>query len=930
LTQEIPRSNRGGVTKIWQSPLKLVYYSNNYSTMSAGNLNEQGNGQRSNYRYQSAVLQLLGQIAGGSGGGGGATEATLLQVLSGIQALNDYEDIIVRDTVTSTLYIQERRLNETTGAITITYYDVAGTPFIPVNPMEYVSGGGSGTVVQFADGSAYSPGDIGTMALANNAGTYSPLQLDGSGYLNVHDPYVEAPLQASYKQANEGSTPQYTYGGVGNDGGFAVWAVRNDDQDPLTTANMRYSPMAVDSAGQLFIRNDTIEFTTLNSMNANQALISNVWDSTAIIQAVNFTLPVGGITTDYDNVGFRSMTPDFAAMLQLDTSGRLFVRDTDVNDAVQNLGPIANTLADVYTEIVGAHSNIDNAPLPSTNFNIWGGKAVNSAAYAPAYTIGDGAIPAFDRDTGRLLTQGSDSSTISTANSSTTTLGIGAAFTGTSEEITQYAEATIYVFSDVASATNGLSIQQSSNGVNWDSTDVYTIAAGVGAVFSVGVKARFFRIVYTNGGVAQGSFRLQTIFKRMMTKSSTVRPQDGRSNENDMEENLAYLMTWDPLGNVWNRFQTQDLYLTGQATQTATVNNILSAPAGATATDCVGFRSASVQVVSTGTAGTFIFEGSNDGVSFAAIPVFNQIILTGTPITAAITATNSQIIYTFPISFRYIRLRIATTITGGSIQAFTKLSQMPFAPAINQIAQGAAANLNVTATLASTTITSLVPGVAATSMGKAEDAVAASGDTGIFTLAVRRDTLTTSANATGDYNEMAVTQYGAQLVKNEEKHARTYSASAQVVPQAAATDILWIPGNATSIVYITKVVISGVASAARLQDVQAIKRSTANTAGTSSAPTVVLHDTNDGANNSTPIVYTANPTLGTAVGTIRRAYTSFGAATATEDNVMEFNFGDKGRPVVLRGVTQGLAINLAGTATLVTDTIDIAIEWYEI
>jgi hypothetical protein len=138
----------------------------------------------------------------------------------------------------------------------------------------------------------------------------------------------------------------------------------------------------------------------------------------------------------------------------------------------------------------------------------------------------------------------------------------------------------------------------------------------------------------------------------------------------------------------------KDLYIVGQSAQTAVVNNILSTSAGAAATDATGYRSAMIQVVSTATGGTFIFEGSNDNVNFQPIPVYNQNILTGTPITAAITPTASQFGYILPVNFRYIRLRIATTITGGSIQAFSKFMQTPFAPAVNQIAQATSGNLN--------------------------------------------------------------------------------------------------------------------------------------------------------------------------------------------------------------------------------------------
>lgn len=56
-------------------------------------------------------------------------------------------------------------------------------------------------------------------------------------------------------------------------------------------------------------------------------------------------------------------------------------------------------------------------------------------------------------------------------------------------------------------------------------------------------------------------------------------------------------------------------------------------------------------------------------------------------------------------------------------------------------------------------ISSVVPGTGATNLGKAEDAVAASGDVGVFALAVRRDAPTSSA-AAGDYHEVQVDALG--------------------------------------------------------------------------------------------------------------------------------------------------------------------------
>lgn len=57
-------------------------------------------------------------------------------------------------------------------------------------------------------------------------------------------------------------------------------------------------------------------------------------------------------------------------------------------------------------------------------------------------------------------------------------------------------------------------------------------------------------------------------------------------------------------------------------------------------------------------------------------------------------------------------------------------------------------------------VTSIIPGVGATNLGKAEDAVHADGDTGVMALAVRRDANTTLAGATGDYAPFQVDASG--------------------------------------------------------------------------------------------------------------------------------------------------------------------------
>ena len=108
---------------------------------------------------------------------------------------------------------------------------------------------------------------------------------------------------------------------------------------------------------------------------------------------------------------------------------------------------------------------------------------------------------------------------VDAGNSSTTPLGAGEVFTGTAMDLLNYAVINVNVNSNVASATDGLSVQFSPDGTNWDhahSTN-YT-SGGKGYIFNV--EYRYARVVFTNGASAQGTFRLQTILKPQLVPPS--------------------------------------------------------------------------------------------------------------------------------------------------------------------------------------------------------------------------------------------------------------------------------------------------------------------------------------------------------------------------------------------------------------------------
>jgi hypothetical protein len=146
---------------------------------------------------------------------------------------------------------------------------------------------------------------------------------------------------------------------------------------------------------------------------------------------------------------------------------------------------------------------------------------------------------------------------VSTANSTSTLLAADGIFTGTSEAINGYGIIYINAYSDVASATDGLEVQQSSDGTNWDHCDEFTIPAAQGKNFSINPYARYFRIRYINGPAPQAIFRLQTIFK-VNGKSSSHRIADSIVSDDDAELTKAVLTGEAPSGTFYNAKVTEE------------------------------------------------------------------------------------------------------------------------------------------------------------------------------------------------------------------------------------------------------------------------------------------------------------------------------------------------------------------------------------
>lgn len=97
--------------------------------------------------------------------------------------------------------------------------------------------------------------------------------------------------------------------------------------------------------------------------------------------------------------------------------------------------------------------------------------------------------------------------------------------------------------------------------------------------------------------------------------------------------------------------------------------------------------------------------------------------------------------------------------------------------------------------------------------------------------------------------------------------APTYSYRAADVSVAAlATDVMTLSGAAGKVIRITKVGVSGSATAASLLDLYFGKRNTPDTGGTSTNPTPSIYYSIDPPAKGVITLYTANPTVGTISG----------------------------------------------------------------
>ena len=142
--------------------------------------------------------------------------------------------------------------------------------------------------------------------------------------------------------------------------------------------------------------------------------------------------------------------------------------------------------------------------------------------------------------------------------------------------------------------------------------------------------------------------------------------------------------------------------------------------------------------------------------------------------------------------------------------------------------------------------------------------------------------------------------------------------STYITPATNATDIFILNGSSTKTVEVHRIEVApymdsgGVGSASHA--LYAIKRTTANSGGTSTSITPTRCDTSSGAATCSAKQYSANPTTGTSAGVIGQVTINSNYNTGSLLPSILYDARITGKPLLLSGTAEGVAVNSNGVS----------------
>lgn len=153
--------------------------------------------------------------------------------------------------------------------------------------------------------------------------------------------------------------------------------------------------------------------------------------------------------------------------------------------------------------------------------------------------------------------------------------------------------------------------------------------------------------------------------------------------------------------------------------------------------------------------------------------------------------------------------------------------------------------------------------------------------------------------------------------------------STPFTPGSTPQDVFTITGSATRKVTVTRMSLASVQTTAGMLAWSLIKRSTANSGGTSVAMTAVPTDRGFPAATATVLRYTGNPTLGNAVGPVWSGRIASPAPATAPVGDLERVVLSERNPITLDGTGDVLAWSLAGIALPAGLSVQATVWWNE-
>lgn len=524
-------------------------------------------------------------------------------------------------------------------------------------------------------------------------------------------------------------------------------------------------------------------------------------------------------------------------------------------------------------------------------------------------------------------------------NSSVAQLASNATFTGALDNTFNQQAVSILVTSDQPGT---LTIKQYSDAAGTRAVPDIVINHATGGISrSITLNGNYFRITYKNTGFATTtSLKIDVAFGTIPATTALGNSQmslDEIAGTSITPRPDGFLrVAIDPVGLLYDTFETLDTtntWTVGGTTLPAGINGNLSVAPGTAANASSYARSIPtflpsssgylqmadlIQIEATAVTGNVRFWG----LGFFTTPTATVPITNGS-IFEILSSDGSLWATTWSNSVRTNAVQIARPADGNfhRYAIYYKASRVYFEIDNVQVASISFPNPQV-ATLS--TVIGSVNGAAAVATAPVLNAT-------LIGLSDTGRNSTKLSDGTFPWRTQRITSDGAQVNTSVDGYKATYSTSiSNLVPVAtAATDIFTLTGSATKTVRVTRVTITGTQTTAAQVSILLVKRSTANTAGTSTANVAIPHDSTSAAATATSLSYTANPTVGAAIGSALRSRKVFVGTTTGNSDEYITDFGTRNsQSVVLRGTGQVFAVNLNG-ASIAGPSFNISIEWTE-